>query len=453
MSTARRTALLSFLAALALVATKLLVGLATSSLGILAEALHSGLDAVAALLSLYAVGVAERPPDEQHQYGHGKAQHLAALSEAAILAAVAIWIGFEAVMRLRSGGGDVQPEWYAFVLLFGVLIVDAARWSVSFRTGTRERNAALLASAWHFASDFAGTTAVLIGLALVSAGYPRADAVAALTVAGLVLVAAARLALRNIDALMDRAPSGLDRQIGQIAQAVPGVAEVRSVRVREAGGESFADVVIGVSRLEGLERSHQTMDEVEDAVRSQIGPAQVTVHVEPSTGAEAPNERVAAAALRVPGVVETHNISVLEQGTGGRAITLHVRLPEDMPMRDAALTVEQLKREIRSEFGVARVYAHVEPSALSAQPARDIGAEQPQLVRAASEAVTRVAGQGAAEVVVYRQGERLLVVTSLRAEPGRSVREAHVLASRVEDAVRDALDSVDDVIVEVSADA
>jgi cation diffusion facilitator family transporter len=453
MSTARRTALLSFLAALALVATKLLVGLATSSLGILAEALHSGLDAVAALLSLYAVGVAERPPDEQHQYGHGKAQHLAALSEAAILAAVAIWIGFEAVMRLRSGGGDVQPEWYAFVLLFGVLIVDAARWSVSFRTGTRERNAALLASAWHFASDFAGTTAVLIGLALVSAGYPRADAVAALTVAALVLVAAARLAARNIDALMDRAPSGLDRQIGRIAQAVPGVAEVRSVRVREAGGESFADVVIGVSRLEGLERSHQTMDEVEDAVRSQIGPAQVTVHVEPSTGAEAPNERVAAAALRVPGVVETHNISVLEQASGGRAITLHVRLPQDMPMREAALTVEQLKREIRSEFGVARVYAHVEPSALGAQPARDIGAEQPQLVRAASEAVTRVAGQGVAEVVVYRQGERLLVVTSLRAEPGRSVREAHVLASRVEDAVRDALDSVDDVIVEVSADA
>ena len=453
MSTARRTALLSFLAALALVATKLLVGLATSSLGILAEALHSGLDAVAALLSLYAVGVAERPPDEQHQYGHGKAQHLAALSEAAILAAVAIWIGFEAVMRLRSGGGDVQPEWYAFVLLFGVLIVDAARWSVSFRTGTRERNAALLASAWHFASDFAGTTAVLIGLALVSAGYPRADAVAALTVAALVLVAAARLAALNVDALMDRAPSGLDRRIGQIAQDVPGVAEVRSVRVREAGGETFADVVIGVSRLEGLERSHQTMDQVEDAVGSQIGPAQVTVHVEPSTGAEAPNERVAAAALRVPGVVETHNISVLEQGSGGRAITLHVRLPQDMPMREAARTVEQLKREIRSEFGVARVYAHVEPSALGAQPARDIGAEQPQLVRAASEAVTRVSGQGAAEVVIYRQGERLLVVTSLRAEPGRSVREAHVLASRVEDAVRDALDSVDDVIVEVSADA
>jgi cation diffusion facilitator family transporter len=449
MSTARRTALLSFLAAVALTAVKLVVGLATSSLGILAEAAHSALDAAAALLSLYAVGVAERPADAQHQYGHGKAQHLAALSESVFLGAVAVWIGVEAVLRLRSGGGDVQAHWYAFVLLGGVLAVDAGRSLVSFRTGRSERNAALLASAWHFASDFAGTTAVIIGLAAVSAGIPRGDAVAALTVAALVLVAATRLAARNVDALMDRAPSGLTRLIEQVARAVPGVAEVRSVRVREAGGERFADVVIGVSRLEGLERSHQTMDQVEEAVGSRIGPAQVTVHVEPIAGGEAPNERVAAAALRVPGVVETHNITVLEEGPAGRAITLHVRLAQDMPMRDAAAIVERLKHEIRSEFGVARVYAHVEPSALGAQPAHDVAGDEPDIVRTAERAVRGLAGEDA-EVVVYRQGGRLLVVTSLKARPGQSVREAHLLASRVEDAVRDALDSVDDVIVEVS---
>ena len=449
MSTVRRTALLSLLAACVLTLAKLVVGLATSSLGILAEAAHSGLDAGAALLSLYAVGVAERPPDERHQYGHGKAQHLGALFEALVLAAVAVWIGVEAVLRLRSGGGDVQAHWYAFVLLGGVLVVDAGRVTVSLRVGRRERNAALLASAWHFASDFAGTCAVLIGLVLVRLGFPRADAVAALTVAVLVLIAAARLATQNVDALMDRAPSGLDRLIEQVARAVPGVAEVRSVRVREAAGESFADVTIGVSRLEGLERSHETMDRVEDAVRSRIGPAQVTVHVEPSTGAEAPNERVAAAALRVPGVVEVHNITVLEHGEDGRAITLHVRLPENMPMRDAARTVERLKSEIRAEFGLARVYAHVEPSALGAQPARDIGREHPEIVETAARAVRSVAGADA-EVVVYQQGDRLLVVTSVPDEPARTVRESHALASRIEDAVRDELSSVDDVIVEVS---
>jgi cation diffusion facilitator family transporter len=447
MSTARRTALVSVLAAVALTLTKLVVGLATSSLGILAEAAHSGLDAAAALLSLYAVGVAERPPDAQHQYGHGKAQNLAALTESVVLAGVAIWIGVEAVLRLRSGGGDVQAHWYAFVLLGGVLAVDAGRSILSYRVGRRERNAALVASALHFASDFAGTTAVIVGLVAVAAGYPRGDAVAALTVAVLVLVAAVRLAARNVDTLMDRAPSGLTRMIEQAARAVPGVTDVRSVRVREAAGESFADVVIGVSRLAGLERSHQTMDDVEEAVRSRIGPAQVTVHVEPSAGGEAPNERVAAAALRVPGVVETHNITVLE-GSDGRAITLHVRLDQDMPMREAAEIVERLKGEIRTEFGVARVYAHVEPSALGAHPARDVAAEEPDVVEAATRAVRSLAGD-AAEVVVYRQGERLLVVTSLPARAGQTVREAHNLASRVEDAVRDALDPVDDVIVEV----
>ena len=449
MSTARRTALISLLAALGLTAAKIAVGLATSSLGILAEAVHSGLDVVAALLSLYAIGVAERPPDAQHQYGHGKAQHLAALSESVLLAAVASWIGVEAVLRLRSNGGGVEAHWYAFVLLGGVLVVDAGRAGISLRLGRRERNAALLANALHFASDFAGTSAVIVGLALVAAGYPRADAVAALAVATLVLVAAFRMAARNVGVLMDRAPSGLSGLIEAAARQVPGVAEVRSVRVREAGGESFADVVIGVSRLEGLERSHQTMDRVEDAVRSLIGPAQVTVHVEPTHRAEAANERVAAAALRVPGVVETHNINVLEEGRGGRAITLHVRLPEEMPLRQAGQTVERLKQEIRSEFGVARVFAHVEPSALGAQPARDVAGERPQLVQKAREAVHAVAG-GAAEVVVYQQGTRLLVVTSLPAGDELTVREAHMLASRVEDAVRDALDAVDDVIVEVS---
>jgi divalent metal cation (Fe/Co/Zn/Cd) transporter len=154
-----------------------------------------------------------------------------------------------------------------------------------------------------------------------------------------------------------------------------------------------------------------------------------------------------AAALRVPGVVETHNITVLE-GDDGRAITLHVRLDEGMAMRDAAPVVERLKQEIRSEFGVARVYAHVEPSALGAQPARDVAGEEPDIAATATRVVRALAGEGA-EVVVYRQGERLLVVTSLRADPSQSVREAHNLASRVEDAVRDALDSVDDVIVEV----
>ena len=203
--------------------------------------------------------------------------------------------------------------------------------------------------------------------------------------AALVLVAAVRLAARNVDVLMDRAPCGLDRLIEQAVRQVPGVAEVRSVRVREAGGESFADVVIGVSRLEGLERSHQTMDRVEEAVQDRsIGPAQVTVHVEPIVGGEAANERVAAAALRVPGVVETHNITVLESPGRPRDHAARAAARGDDDARRPPRIVERLKREIR--VGVRRG-AGVSPtssrSALGAQPARDVGADEPELVRAA----------------------------------------------------------------------
>ena len=127
--------------------------------------------------------------------------------------------------------------------------------------------------------------------------------------------------------------------------------------------------MIGVSRLDGIEKMHETSDRVEQAVRDSLGRAQVQVHVEPAALAEErPNERVAAAAMRVPGVVEAHNITVLEDA-GGRAVTLHVRLPEDATLRQAAQAVERLKREILAEVGIARVYAHVEPSAPDAQPA------------------------------------------------------------------------------------
>lgn len=447
MSTARRTALASLVAALVLAVAKLVVGLAAGSLGILAEAAHSGIDSVAALLTLYAVGVAEQPPDREHQFGHGKALHLAALAEAAILAAVAVWIAVEALIRLSSGSSPVRAPWYAFVLLGAVLVVDAARAATALRVGRRERNSALLANALHFTSDLGGTVAVLIGMVLVAEGVQGGDSVAAVLVAAIVLVGAARLGRANVDVLMDRAPAGAVGRVERAVRSVPGVSDVRSVRVREAGGESFAEVVIGVPRLEGLERSHRTMDQVEDAVSRELGGAQVAVHAEPAAIGERANDRVAAAALRVPSVVETHNITVLEDGDG-LAVTLHVRLPAGTTMREAAAALERLKREIRSEVGVARVYAHVEPSEPDAHPARDVSGAEPELRRRAQEAVREVAGDGH-RVVLYRQGGRLIVVTSVSVDPERTVRDAHSLASRVEDAVRTRLPDVGEVIVEV----
>src|SRR3954452_6996923 len=235
MSPARRTAVASLVAAIGLALLKLAVGFASGSLGVLAEAAHSGIDAVAAVLTLYAVGVAERPADREHPYGHGKAQHLAALAEAAFLAGAAVWIAIEALLRLRSGSSPVDARAYVFVVILFVLAVDASRATISLRQGRRERNAALMANAWHFGSDFIGTLAVLIGLGMAAAGVPGGDSVAAIFVATIVLVAAVRLAAGNIDVLMDRAPLEQAVAVERAVRDVAGVADVRSVRVREAG--------------------------------------------------------------------------------------------------------------------------------------------------------------------------------------------------------------------------
>ncbi|MDQ5820588.1 MAG: cation diffusion facilitator family transporter, partial [Actinomycetota bacterium] len=235
MSPQRRTALVSVLAAVALVGLKLGTGLATHSLGLVSEALHSGTDLVAALLTFFAVGVAVRPADVQHAYGHGKAEHLAALAEGGILVVASLFISWRAIERLAgSEAVQVNAAWWAFAVIAIVLAVDAARTLVSWRASQRYGSAALASNALHFASDFAGTTAVLVGLMFVRAGYHGADAVAALFVAALVLMAAGRLMRRNVDVLMDRAPAGA-QEAARDAIAETGV-ELRRLRMRQAAG-------------------------------------------------------------------------------------------------------------------------------------------------------------------------------------------------------------------------
>jgi cation diffusion facilitator family transporter len=233
MAPARRTALISVVAACVLIGLKLVVGLLTNSLGLLSEAAHSGTDLVAALLTFFAVGVSGRPADATHAWGHGKAEHLSALGESLILAAVSVFIGWHAVQRL---GDDSTPRvdatWYAFAVIGIVIVIDLSRAVISLRAARRYDSPALLSNAVHFAGDLAGTLAVLLGLVLVRSGYPKADAIAALFVAALVLFAAGRLATTNVDVLMDRTPTDAEDIARRAIQALAPAVTMSSSRSR-----------------------------------------------------------------------------------------------------------------------------------------------------------------------------------------------------------------------------
>jgi cation diffusion facilitator family transporter len=445
----QRTAAISVAAAVFLVTVKLATGLATGSLAFIAEAAHSGTDLVAALLTLFAVRVAVRPPDREHHYGHGKAEHLAALGESAFLMLVSLFIGIESVRRLIDGsnGHDIEVTWWALTVLGVVIVVDASRALVSFRASRRYGSAALAANALHFTSDLAGSIAVLVGLLLVRAGEPSADAVAALFVAVLVVIAALRLAKRSVDVLMDRAVADADDRIrAALAQAEEQV-EVRRVRVRQAGGRHFVDLVVGVPMDAGVTQAHTVADRVEEVVEKALGGADVVVHVEPTEAEGGIREQATAAAGAIPEVREVHNVRVMRLPEGYE-LSLHVKLPRDLSLDDAHGVVERLEERVRAEVPELKmVHTHIEPLARTdwaSAPASDDTAVE----RAAIEsAVKRYTGAAPLDVA-FRDGEQgrvALVTVSLPGE--QPLPSAHQHAGAIEEAVRERCPSLADVIV------
>ena len=446
MSPQRRTALVSIVAACVLIAIKLISGIATDSLGLLSEAAHSGTDLIAALLTFFAVGIAVRPADPGHAYGHGKAEHLAALAEAAILVVAALVIAWRALWRLFGlAEGQVDPRWYAIVVVLVVMVVDAARAIVSYRAGERYRSPALQANALHFASDLGGSAAVLLGLLAARAGYHWADSAAALFVAFLVLLAAGRMMRLNIDVLMDRVPpEAQEAALAAIASVEPRV-ELRRLRMRQAAGRQFADVVIGVPPGAAVGQGHAAADAVEEAVHRALPYSDVVVHVEPRQDEAALRERVLAAAQRVPRVREIHNLTVLQVGSRTE-VSLHLELPGDLPLEDAHAVATEVERAIVDSVPeVGEVRTHLEPisEAQEGRSVDEIAAGREQLARIVRDAT----GKPPRELRFLNTDRGLLAYLTLGLDPSTSLADAHARASEIEERIRRERPEIADVVV------
>ncbi|HOU52539.1 MAG TPA: cation diffusion facilitator family transporter [Myxococcota bacterium] len=281
----------SLLWAVVLTATKLIVGLFTGSLGILAEALHSALDLLAAGVTLYAVRQSARPADRDHPFGHGKFENFSAFVETLLLVLTSVWILWEAQERLRDPAfaGPRTSVWGFLVIGFAIW-VDWHRSRALARVARETGSQALEADALHFQSDILSSAAVLLGLGGAALGLPQADPIAAVVVALVVLHVAWGLIRRSVHALLDRAPEGVADDVRKRVQAVTGVEEVDSVRVRTSGPDLHAEVVVRLDGGRPLTWAHDVTDRVEAAVKEGYPEARVTVHAEPLSPAEAPSE-------------------------------------------------------------------------------------------------------------------------------------------------------------------
>ncbi len=285
----QRAATSSVFGAVFLTAGKIVVGLATGSLGILAEAAHSGLDLAAAVMTLFAVRESGRPADSSHLYGHGKVENLSALFETLLLLATCVWIIYGAVGRLISGAVEIEVNFWSFAVMVVSIIVDVSRSRVLYRAARKYNSQALEADALHFSTDIWSSAVVIVGLASVKAGdlYPRvawlryADAVAAIVVALIVVQVSFRLGMRTMHALIDAAPAGLAERIAREVEKLAGVRDCHNVRVRYSGSQLFVDAHVLVDGDQSLRQAHELTDDIEAAIRRVVPDADVTVHPEP----------------------------------------------------------------------------------------------------------------------------------------------------------------------------
>jgi cation diffusion facilitator family transporter len=445
--TKERVALTSILASGGLTVAKGAVGALTGSLAILSEAAHSLIDFGATLMTYFAVRMSGKPADEEHHYGHGKIESVAALAETALLfllSGVVIW---EAGKRLLGAPEHVvEATAAAFAVIVISVVVDFFRARLLYRVAHETASEALEADALHFGSDMWSSMAVLVGLGGVALGFQWADSAAALVVALFVCLAGWRLGRRTIDTLTDTAPAGSAQTVIQAASKARGVVAVDRVRVRPAGDKVFVEVVAAVSRTLPLDSVEAVKANVADAIRADIPRAEVVVTTAPrALDTESVQERVMVIARNR--VLAVHHVTVHDIG-GRLSVSLDLEVDHKLQLGAAHDIADGLEAALRDELGPdVEVETHIEP--LQQDTA---GREAPpERVRAVEITLGEIAAESGMirdihNVRVRETDDGEIVNFHCLVDPAQTVQAVHEKVDEVERALRRRSPSIKRVI-------
>lgn len=446
-----RMALTSVLAALLLMGLKLAVGLLTGSLGILAEASNSALDTLASLVTVAAVAYADRPADEDHHYGHGKAENLGAFVQSGIMLVTCGWIGWEALRRLLVDPSPVQPSVWAFLVMLISVGVSVARVRALRRAAAEHGSQALEADALHFYTDIYTGAAVLGGLSAVWLSerlalplLAQADALAALIVVGVLVHMTGQLGLHAVDVLLDRSHA-LTEEITQVAGRVAGVERVHGVRTRQVGPQSFVDMSIDVARASSFEESHAIATAVEQAVHALLPRADVVVHVDPVRPSDESTVQAIHAIAQREGL-SIHHISL--HNVAGRGVAhLHVELPRTLTLAEAHARADLFEQQLTDELpDLDEVISHIEPIEEEVAQGQDVTRRAKSLVSIV-ERVAQDLEVDCHDITVQKVGQEYHLSLHCTFEPEADLPRVHILMSLLEQRLRDEVPTLRHVVI------
>jgi len=438
MSDAKENAALSSIAASVIITLgKGWAGLATGSLALISDAAHSLLDVAATTMTWLAIRAAAKPADEDHHYGHGKVESVAALVETAFLFLLSGAVAIEGIRRLWEEHSVVKVNWLAIFILIISIAIDGWRFNALRRVAKETHSEALAADALHFSSDLINSTLVLAAFGASALGYPQADALVAIGVSIFIAVAGYRLAQRTLNTLLDTAPIGSADQIKKLTLAVPGVVKIEDIKARQVGADLFVEIEISVARSMPFDRVGILKELIISAIRSDFAQASITVTATPVTlDEETVLERVIiiAARRRIP----VHHVTVQEI-EGKLSVSLDLEVDGKMSLSDAHTVASQLENAIQDELGQeTEVETHIEPLVISSMIGRDVDERRRQHI--ASSLITNAfASQTITDIhnVRVRETEHGLIVNyHCRVAPRLNVTYVHEAVDQLEHMVR-----------------
>lgn len=438
-SVKQRAALLSVMATILLCGGKLIAAILSGSLALLTDALQGLVDIGATLFTWFAVRTADKPADDEHHFGHGKIEAIAALVETAVLCGLAGAVLWEAGSRLWH---RVPEDVVVTPLVIGVMlismVVDAMRFRSLTKVAQETGSEALASGATHFAADFVGSALVLAGLVGVWFGVPMADTIGAFGIAAFTAFSALKLGRRTLDTLLDTAPAGLAEKLRAAAVLVPGVVAIDALRVRPSGGRVQGEIDIRVSRTLPLDRVVAIKSELLAAIDEAEPGAQIAVTANPiQVDDETALEKVLLIAMQMK--VPVHHVTVHTIGER-LSVSLDMEVAATMALGDAHEVATRLEAAIRAEFGgETEVETHIEPmeteTPVGHNAAWDVVAD---IGKALSDEASKQGGtvRDIHSVRVRETQNGLVVNYHCRVDPTLNVAAVHHAVDAIERAVR-----------------
>ncbi len=440
-----RAAAASVATSLILAVVKLAAGVASGSLALLSEGAHNALDIGASALTFFAVREADKPADADHPFGHAKIEAVAALAQTGFLAALAVGVAVGAAARIRGGGGQVDADAFAIGAIVFSIAVDLARWRALTHVARIASSHALAADALHYSSDIISSMLVLMGLAATRAGYPHADAFAAIGVAAFIAVASYRLGRATIDALIDRAPDGLAEAMrGLVAQTL-GVAGTEAIRLRTSGARIVGELIVSVSRTLPLERVAAIKADLASRISERWPQADLTITANPiALDDESILERVQLTAMRRR--LPVHHVTI-QDINGRKSVALDLEVDGAMSLSAAHSIASDLEEAIAAEVGEGvEVDTHIEPAEREAySQAADF-----ELARRIEDSLAAAAAEGPLrdvhDVRVRESPGGLYVLFHCRVDPATTVEAVHDAVDALERSLRQTFPEVKRVV-------